>query len=188
MTVVSRVSRLFILPLLSLSLVATAIIPGFTDTKTGSVLVKGGNKQSIQDYKNLNPAERSVVLRNSIPTALVFDLLDEASKATVKRYGADVDDTPGNAFKHCYWMGITTRMTSRKFAKELGDAHEEYVRGLDGNWKLQGPTPQKAMDLHNNEFGRAMGYYVAEKNGPFAEIAIICRNLERQGTLQVIKP
>ena len=106
----------------------------------------------------------------------------------MKRYGADVDDTPGNAFKHCYWMGIMTRMTSRKFAKEWGDAHEEYVLGPNGKWRLQGPTPQKAMDLHNNEFGRAMGYYVAEKNGPFAEIAIICRNLERQGKLQIIKP
>lgn len=158
-------------------------------------VVKGNNKQ-IEKYRELNPAERRLVnqpytvtgLARDVATTLIIDTRDEAYRATQERYGHQDDGTSANAFQHCYWSGIMTRMTSRKFAKEWGDAHERYQRGASGVWRRTPPkSPNVAMDLYNNNIGRAIGYYVSTKNGGYGEIALICQNLEREGKLRVLR-
>ena len=63
--------------------------------------------------------------------------------------GGDVDDTPQNAFKHCYWSCRMTQMVGGATAKCIGDIHEEC--GTDFG------SPSSNMDLHNNNIGRLLG-------------------------------
>ncbi len=67
-----------------------------------------------------------------------------------KRYPSWTDNTVENAVQHCAWMCYVTSMTccSKNDALKLGRAHEDY----SGN-----PAQDKAMDLHNNNFGANIG-------------------------------
>jgi RHS repeat-associated protein len=68
----------------------------------------------------------------------------QAAQATQAKFGYDRDNTPANAFKHCYWMCCTTRQTNPGFAHNLGIAHE----GGPG-----ASSPANRMDIYNNEQG-----------------------------------
>ena len=55
---------------------------------------------------------------------------------------------PGDAWRHCYWNCTMTAGLGRDQAKTVADNHESHGGG---------PANENAMDLHNNEVGRACG-------------------------------
>jgi len=54
----------------------------------------------------------------------------------------------GNAFKHALWSALLSAEIDERAAKRITDGHEDWP----GN-----PANEKAMDLHNNKIGVAVG-------------------------------
>ncbi|HEX8409997.1 MAG TPA: RHS repeat-associated core domain-containing protein [Thermoanaerobaculia bacterium] len=90
------------------------------------------------------PSEVQFCLMNPSACLDVGKCRTLAIQKTVQKFGVDVDDTPGNAFKHCYWSCCMARHMGAAKAKAAGDAHESYP----GN-----PPCKKEMDLYNNNIG-----------------------------------
>jgi hypothetical protein len=55
---------------------------------------------------------------------------------------------PGDAFRHAFWSAMVARTYGQSLALEYTSAHENY----EGN-----PPEERAMDLHNNAAGAAIG-------------------------------
>ncbi|MEP0872806.1 hypothetical protein NDA01_23600 [Trichocoleus desertorum AS-A10] len=160
--------------------------------------VKGNNKQhrpqnlrerAREALKNANPAEQWAIKIYGPAAAQVIDIArKQANEETIKRYGADIDDTRNNAFKHCYWSGLATSVIGPLHTKAFTDAHEAYV-GEPGNWRRQGPSRHKAMDLYNNQVGRSIGQYISFhrwRGWGREEIANVCQRFEQQDRLRVL--
>lgn len=55
---------------------------------------------------------------------------------------------PGDAFRHAFWAAMVARSYGESLALQYTSAHENY----EGN-----PPDERAMDLHNNAVGAAIG-------------------------------
>lgn len=62
--------------------------------------------------------------------------------------GGGQHNGPADAFRHCYWSALLARDIGPDNAKSFTDAHEAYG---------DNPAGEKAMDLHNNSVGIAIG-------------------------------
>jgi hypothetical protein len=80
---------------------------------------------------------------------LARDLADEALNSALNRFPDDsLHNGRGDAYRHCAWSGHMTLKWDRSQAKKFADLHED----LPNN-----PAREKAMDQHNNKFGRDVG-------------------------------
>ena len=93
------------------------------------------------------------------------DFQEAANKALSEaksRYPATLHNGEGDAFRHCFWNAMMTRMQGEKLAQQFADAHE-----MEG-----GPLVETLMDLHNNKVGRGIG--VSHPNATDTEMATYC--------------
>jgi RHS repeat-associated protein len=95
--------------------------------------------------ESTHKADRTNCLKNPIDCARVWKCKDQAIQVSKKKFGYEKDNTPQNAYKHCYWNCCMTKIIGATEAKKFGDAHEDYP----GN-----DVCSKEMDLWNNEMGR----------------------------------
>ena len=102
----------------------------------------------------LNSRERRYCFLHA-PTCISTNTLAKKAKAErIARFGADIDDDRGNAFKHCYWNALMAAKFGAGTAKTIGDNHEDY--GPDYNVYDNSIGDMKhRMDLWNNAVGRS---------------------------------
>ncbi|MET0090926.1 MAG: hypothetical protein ABW068_13100 [Candidatus Thiodiazotropha sp.] len=75
------------------------------------------------------------------------DATQYARQAAVEQVGVGLEDGHGDAFRHALWNAFMTRDLGESFTASFTNAHE----GVPGN-----PADKEAMDLYNNEVGRAI--------------------------------
>jgi hypothetical protein len=113
---------------------------------SASLLGSGGsetlNDMTLMDGVNLMRYHRRI---GTLVGAVRF-----ASDESKRRFPNDpqAPNGKGNAFKHALWSALLTAEIDEKAAKRITDGHEDWP----GN-----PPNEKAMDLHNNETGIAVG-------------------------------
>jgi RHS repeat-associated protein len=94
-----------------------------------------------------------------------------------KEFPRSLHNGRGDAFRHCCWSGFMAIRYGQAFAKDIGNAHEEWA----GN-----PAREKAMDLRNNEWGRWYATRLGWFNfNPFGTIVDLCRKGATNGQLQI---
>jgi hypothetical protein len=77
------------------------------------------------------------------------NLADEALNSATNRFSEEsLHNGRGDAYRHCIWSGHMTVLWDRGQAKKFGDLHED---------KPNNPRSEKAMDQHNNKYGRDVG-------------------------------
>jgi RHS repeat-associated protein len=86
--------------------------------------------------------------KNLVDCARAYPCKDKAWNACNTKFGSCPDNSPENAFLHCYLNCCMAQKIGSSEAKKFGDAHEE----LPGN-----PKCYKDMDLHNNRIGQRLG-------------------------------
>lgn len=112
------------------------------------------------EYKSLTSAERRLVLR------YFWQVLDVRAAAEYARLESEAQypqlsgqDDPRDAFRHSLWNGtMVRRLGSVAAAERWGTAHESDPAN---------PPVRKAMDLFNNEQGRARTWARRTTNGPW---------------------
>lgn len=75
----------------------------------------------------------------------IYKCKKSATNKTIEIFGADSDDTEGNAFKHAYWTMLLSYEVGIDLAYKLVVAHEDYESN---------PKMSKEMDLYNDEVAR----------------------------------
>lgn len=97
----------------------------------------------------LTPAEKWFLIWHP---HLIDTIREDATKALAvarNRFpGAGQHNGRGDAFRHCYWSALLTRDIGAANARDFTTAHENYS---------DNPTGERAMDLHNNAVGIAIG-------------------------------
>ncbi|WP_306393053.1 DUF6973 domain-containing protein [Telluria beijingensis] len=90
------------------------------------------------------------------------------------RFPGDRRNTPGDAFRHCFWSALLARDIEYASALRYTNAHEAFP---------DNPPDEKAMDLHNNAVGLNIGRY----GGPNQILILRCMEALRSGRLKVIE-
>ena len=80
-----------------------------------------------------------------------------------------------DAFRHCYWNAILTKEFGQNWTQQFATAHE----ALPGN-----EAAREAMDLYNNEVGRAIA--TANRRADRPQLARLVRQAVDQGRLVVV--
>lgn len=83
--------------------------------------------------------EQVAVIKRSAQCALLESEL---------RFPASRRNTPGDAFRHCFWSALLARDIGYAGALRYTNAHEAFP---------DNPPAEKAMDLHNNAVGLSIG-------------------------------
>ncbi|WP_152541260.1 DUF6973 domain-containing protein [Kallotenue papyrolyticum] len=90
--------------------------------------------------------------------------------------GSTLHNDAGDAFRHCYWSALMAiYFDSPSTAKTFGDLHEDHPNN---------PPAEKAMDLFNNEKGRAIGVEVKPTTDPVGNAISRCKAGTTNGLLQ----
>jgi len=131
-----------ILAALTISLTPSARADGFVD----EAVTKG-----VEGWKQLNPAEKVLVVMYPIEALFVRRDGKLAVAESERRYGrgnqASLFDGNGDAFRHTYWNALMARSIGAGMAKLFADAHE---------YRYDGTTLSRDMDLANNASGRRL--------------------------------
>jgi hypothetical protein len=104
-----------------------------------------------------------------------YALKDESFRASDVYPSPDINDDHRDAFRHAYWSARMAQEFGDDFANRYTTAHE----ALPGN---QGP--REAMDLHNNEVGRAIAR--AHPDATPEELARYIHEAVRRGDMVVV--
>lgn len=97
----------------------------------------------------LTPAEKAYLLLHPHHIGPIGEAADKArAEARVQFPGAGLHNGRGDAFRHCYWSALLARDIGPDNALAFTTAHEDYGSN---------PPGEKAMDLHNNAVGVAIG-------------------------------
>ncbi|GIJ45295.1 hypothetical protein Val02_21810 [Virgisporangium aliadipatigenens] len=104
------------------------------------------------------------------------DIRNEANAEALRRYPTpDQNDDHFDAFRHTYWSALLTSQYGEDWARRYTSAHEELL----GN-----PAPREAMDLYNNEVGRAIA--LANPGASERELADLAQAAVREGRSVVV--
>jgi len=125
---------------------------------------------AYDDYKKLNPAERSVVFWNPIDACRSRGCPGTSFAAAKKSGLPGAHNGPQDAFRHCVWTCCMTQNSNADFSKKMSDAHETTSTSKD----------ETAMDLHNNGVGIGIG-----KGG--GKCAAGCKDALKKGKLRVLR-
>ncbi|MEM9459112.1 MAG: hypothetical protein AAGF11_33345 [Myxococcota bacterium] len=97
----------------------------------------------------LTPSEKWFLLTHPHLIFTIKENADVASAEAARRYrGSGLHNGQGDAFRHCYWSALLARDIGAENAEAFTSAHEAWA----GN-----PQGEKAMDIHNNRVGIAIG-------------------------------
>lgn len=129
-------------------------------------------------YKNLRQKEKEFLWSHPIAAASFNSNASAALKEAQKRFSkGSLHNGSGDAFRHCFWSAMNARDQGKALAKEFGDAHEDF----EGN-----PPAEKAMDLHNNDIGYAIG--VQSPGSSNRHLAVQCAQAWADSKLLLIGP
>jgi hypothetical protein len=122
-----------------LSMALSCPMPAST---SGGYLSEALGEMTFMDFVNLVRYHRRLFT--------LIDAVRFASTESNRLFPGDpqAPNGKGNAFKHALWSAVLSAEIDEKAAKRLTDGHEDWV----GN-----PANEKAMDLHNNKSGIAIG-------------------------------
>jgi hypothetical protein len=130
---------------------------------------------AYESFKRLTPAEKRYVLTHPHHISTIKADAQKALAEARNQYpGGGQHNGTADAFRHCYWSALLARDIGHENAKTFTDAHEDY----EGN-----PAGEKAMDLHNNAAGIAIGK--AHPNATDAALIGQCINAVNDGRLQL---
>lgn len=110
------------------------------------------------------PEQLAVIKRSSQRALLESEL----------RFPGSRRNTPGDAFRHCFWSALLARDIGYASALRYTNAHEAFPRN---------PPDEKAMDLHNNAVGLNIGRF----GGPNRILILRCTEALRSGRLKIIE-
>ncbi|HEU0043910.1 DUF6973 domain-containing protein [Sphingomonas sp.] len=98
---------------------------------------------------NLTPAEKVYLLLHPQHISIIRQAADKALAEAMRRFaGPGLHNGAGDAFRHCYWSALLARDIGPDNARSFTTAHEGYS---------DNPAGERAMDLHNNAQGIAIG-------------------------------
>lgn len=111
-------------------------------------------------YNSLTDAERRLALRYFWQLPSVYGATRYANAESSSRYPQLVgQDDQRDAYRHSLWNGsMTRRLRSQRSAERWGTAHEQIPNN---------PAARMAMDLSNNQTGRATVWSMRTRNGPW---------------------
>ncbi|WP_313171400.1 DUF6973 domain-containing protein [Massilia oculi] len=112
----------------------------------------------------LFPEQVAVIKRSSQRALLESEL----------RFPGSRRNTPGDAFRHCFWSALLARDIGYASAWRYTNAHEAFP---------DNPPSEKAMDLHNN----AVGLHIGRYGGPNQILILRCIDALRSGRLKIIE-
>lgn len=110
------------------------------------------------------PEQLAVIKRSSQRALLESEL----------RFPGNRRNTPGDAFRHCFWSALLARDIGYASALRYTNAHEAFP---------DNPPDEKAMDLHNNAVGLNIGRF----GGPNRILILRCTEALRAGRLKIIE-
>ena len=90
------------------------------------------------------------------------------------RFPGSRRNTPGDAFRHCFWSALLARDIGYASAWRYTNAHEAFP---------DNPPSEKAMDLHNKAAGLNIGRY----GEPNQILILRCIDALRSGRLKIIE-
>ncbi|HYN92688.1 MAG TPA: hypothetical protein VES42_02430 [Pilimelia sp.] len=127
--------------------------------------------------REIRASEAAILDELDLLEAKTFgDIEQEAFRVADERYpSADRNDDQNDAFRHAYWNARLTQEFGADWALRYTTAHE----AIPGN-----QAGREAMDLHNNEIGRAVA--VANPDASPEELANLVRDAVDQGRTVVI--
>lgn len=124
------------------------------------------SQSTFQKFRNLKRPEKCWVLRHPFVAREAMRLAEQARDTALTMLDSDEldgdwDGGEVDAFRHAYWMALTTREIGKRRARSLGRAHEKanYIQFKRGELEDGGTADAKAseMDLHNNAVGISIG-------------------------------
>lgn len=115
-----------------------------------------------KDPVRMTETEARILQELPMPDLLRFEeIKQEAYDTASNRFpGGDITDNHNDAFRHTYWNALMVKEFGEDWASRFATAHEMI---------LKNPAAQEAMDLHNNEIGRAIA--VSHPNASSEELA-----------------
>ncbi|MCH9683986.1 MAG: hypothetical protein K0V04_21310 [Deltaproteobacteria bacterium] len=122
----------------------------------------------------LTPAEKTFLVTHPHLVNTIKANADIALAEAARRYGG-LHNGRGDAFRHCYWSALLARDIGGDNAAKFTGAHEQW----SGN-----PPGEKAMDLHNNAVGIAIGR--GSPGASNAALATRCVKAMSSGRLQTM--
>lgn len=100
-------------------------------------------------FTNLTPAEKLFLITHPTLVMTIHDLAEQALAEARRRFpGPGLYNGRGDAFRHCFWSALMTREIGADDTRAYTTAHEDYS---------DNPPGERAMDLHNNGVGIAIG-------------------------------
>lgn len=109
--------------------------------------------------------EQLAVIKRSSQRALLESKL---------RFPGNRRNTPGDAFRHCFWSALLARDIGYASALRYTNAHEAFP---------DNPPDEKTMDLHNNAVGLNIGRF----GGPNRILILRCTEALCSGRLKIIE-
>jgi hypothetical protein len=125
-------------------------------------------------FTGLTPQEKLYLLTHPHHISTIKENADKALAEARRQFRGGQHNGPADAFRHCYWSALLARDIGPDNAKTFTDAHEAYGAN---------PAGEKAMDLHNNAAGIAIGR--ANPNATDAVLVGQCLLAVNDGRLQL---
>jgi hypothetical protein len=126
----------------------------------------------------LTPAEKLYLLVHPHHISIIQDNAAKALAEAARLFpGPELHNGRGDAFRHCFWSALLARDIGAQNARSFTNAHEAYSAN---------PPRERAMDLHNNAAGIAIGAH--REGSSDAEISRLCRAALDAGTLMTTLP
>jgi YD repeat-containing protein len=91
--------------------------------------------------------------------------VDAANNASIPGPLASGGDGKRDAFRHCYWAGMMTQRWDAGRSRYFSDLHEYGLTAGDDDLGARHFRQARAMDLHNNAYGRVLGDRYSSRSG-----------------------
>ncbi|MEV5837242.1 hypothetical protein [Nocardia sp. NPDC052112] len=131
---------------------------------------------SLMTSEEISAMENLLQNQGVDAVAKALTLPDLARNAALAEYPDSVADGQGDAYRHMYWNALMSQQFGEDWAQTYATSHE----------KTGGNTPQReAMDLYNNEIGRAIG--AANPKATPEELAALVGQQIKDGKAVVIQ-
>lgn len=130
---------------------------------------------TYDQYQNLTIREKAYIKSHPHHLMIIKSSKETAFSETKKIFGKNGRNDKSDAFRHCFWSALLAKEIGYHNALAFTNAHESSPAN---------PHNEKAMDLHNNKVGLAIGKNKGSKN----ILSMKCRSALRNGKLKIIRP
>ena len=158
------------------------------------VCLESYSQSKTAQFFKLSTPEKCWVIFHPFKAKRAFFSMKEALKTTdsisrVDLIGKDLNGGQLDAFKHSYWMAISSQTIGERASKKLGKSHEKgNFRSFKKGKKEDGFLPDQSsseMDLYNNE----IGLKIAKKHLDQSKFEIILTVIDevKTGSMKILK-